>query len=150
MVSESEGEENIAGITTKKILPVKFRNKSEYAIFFAGYDLSLEKDETGKEFLQHLNFYVTQEGHLYANEGYFKGIIEASKIIGHGENYALEIIGGTDRAFRFSDTELVEDSNMGIEYLSFQRTGSYFYNNNNTKQLMAILHNENEIGIGMF
>ena len=49
---------------------------------FDGYDLSLED----KDFLQNLNFYVTQEGHLYANEGYFKGIIEASKIIGNGEN----------------------------------------------------------------
>lgn len=136
----------IVGITTEDILSVTLPSKEEEesAVIFAGGNIN------------NLNFYVTKNGNLYAKDGYFidgyfTGTIETSKIIGNGNNYALEILGDkqNQKALRFASSENAD----AIEYLTLTTKGCYFYKDNknelNEIQLFSILY-DNENGIGMF
>ena len=155
----SETSDYIAGITTTEKIEVIPNGKTEAdcVVFFAGKNLVDEKNN-----LTNLNFYVTREGCLYASNGYFQGVIEASKIIGNGTDYALDIIGPTGlkemvdeegktvitnmtKAIRFSNSV-----NNDIEFLSFTTAGSYFYHDNINGQIFSIIHGNDNYGIGMF
>ena len=146
----------ITGLTTTEDLPVSVNGTTEYAVLFAGTNLKIDSDT---KIANGLTFYVTREGHLHAEGGYFNGTIETSTIIGNGTtDYALKIVGNnTKNALRFAKTE----SNDTIEYLSLTTEGCYFYNNldkdsdqpkeqlKNT-QLFSVLYTDENLGVGMF
>ena len=143
MISETldnSGLSCVVGLTTTEILPVFVDNDIDYAVLFAGKDVEINNGKaTG------LSFYVTRNGHLHAENGYFNGIIETSTIVGGGTNtYALQIVGNENmKALRFASEET--DS---IEYLSLDTTGCYFYNN--SESLLSVLYGSNSQGIGLF
>jgi hypothetical protein len=71
----SETGEYYAGITTNRLITnINNQPLADNIIFFAGTGMTVEN----------LKFYVTETGRMFAEDGYFKGIIEASEIRGNG------------------------------------------------------------------
>ena len=159
----SEEGSTLAGVTTSDAIKINLPNTENgpeiitYAVLFAGSTLDQ----------QNLSFYVTKEGYLYAENGYFRGDIEAStlkacKIIGNQDGtYALEIDGyNSDYGLVFRDS----DGGVGESqrtFLELQKQGAFFYNrlikgefSNTQKSLFSIFHKKEEtdetLGIGLF
>ena len=138
----------VVGITTEDILEkISPLGEKEYVTIFAGPAIDV------------LNFYVTKEGNLYSNNGYFtngtfSGTIQTSKIIGNGDNseYALDILGGktNQKGLRFAGSE--QDNAM--EYLALTTSGCFFYGNSDQNtQLFSIIpkkEKETSNSVGMF
>lgn len=93
----SESENSVAGITTDNLISYT-SNSDDQIVFFAGKGYS-EQD---------LSFYVTKYGRLYAKDGYFSGIIEASEIKGGGNDPGL-IFRDLTKAIRFVTTGTEKD-----------------------------------------
>jgi hypothetical protein len=161
-LSRGNGSDNyLAGITTKNNFLVVDTNgdgtNDSYAVLFAG------QTNSNSISYQNLSFYVTNTGYLYANNGYFKGEIEASliktsKIVGNNDkNYALVIDGfTTNLGLVFGTTD--KDKNITNNYVCFNNDRASFFQFDDTDKktsqtIMSILGSKNNSlnnGIGMF
>ena len=76
-----------------------------------------------------VTFAVSKDGKLYAQNGYFSGIISTAEIIGAGTtDHALKIRGeNADSAFLFYDLVLEGDLEKKVNYMSLTKDGTYFY-----------------------
>ena len=110
----SESADYIAGLTTQNLLTIN----DEKIIFFAGQaGQQLTKDS--------LKFYVTEKGALYAEDGYFKGIIEASEIRGGGKGVPGLVFKDMAQAIHFKKSGPTKDQDISIFTLSDENASFY-------------------------
>lgn len=115
----SESENNIAGITTDNLISYT-NNSDDQIVFFAGKGYN-EQD---------LSFYVTKYGRLYAKDGYFSGIIEASEIKGGGNDPGL-IFRDLTKAIHFVTTGIEKDK----VHFELTNKNAIFYSSNESSLL---------------